>query len=274
LLTAARAVYLGAWTARQRRRELVRNIAQSIPTASPEWPADEGTAVQDVSFARFVTDLVIGYMTLFSIINPFGISFIFLNMTRGLSEGERAALARKVGVFSFGVMVTSLFVGAEVMRFFGITVPALRIAGGLVVALSGWSMLTAPDDEGAHPLEKDSSGFDARAFFPLTVPLTTGPGTIAAAIALGATRSSELRQFFRTTLTSLLIAILVAVTIAAAYTYASTFSRWMGREGTRVITRLTAFLLMCVGVQIVLTGLADALPAMIASGIAQHQQQP
>jgi multiple antibiotic resistance protein len=223
--------------------------------------------VQEETFARFVTDLVIGYMTLFSIINPFGVAFIFLNMTRGLSEAERAALARKVGFFSFAVLIVSLLVGAEVMRFFGITVPALRIAGGLVVALSGWSMLTAPDYEGAHPLESEGAADDDRAFFPLTVPLTTGPGSIATAIALGATRTGELRQVFRITLTSLLIATLVAATVVVAYRYASTFSRWMGREGTRVITRLTAFLLMCVGVQIILTGVSDVLPELIARGV-------
>jgi multiple antibiotic resistance protein len=216
----------------------------------------------------FLTELLIGYMTLFSIINPFGIAFVFLATTRGLTEPERAALARRIGFYSFVILIVSLFIGAQVLRFFGVTLPALRIAGGLVVALSGWSMLTAPDDVGAtQSIPRDPSALADMAFFPLTMPLTTGPGTVAAAIALGAHRSGGLRDIVASVVVSLLVAVAVAATITAAYANAGAFSRWAGREGTRVITRVSAFLLMCVGVQIVLTGVSDVLPGLIAQGL-------
>jgi multiple antibiotic resistance protein len=221
------------------------------------------------SAGALVTDFLIGYMALFSIINPFGVSFVFLSMTEGLTEQARTHIARGVGVYSFVVLVVSLFIGSQIMRFFGITVPALRIAGGLVVALSGWSMLTAPDDDesATPPVPAHATQMENKIFFPLTVPLTTGPGAIATAIALGANRTGELREIVISILASLLIAVLVAVTVMVAYANASTFSRWVGRAGTRVITRLSAFLLLCVGVQIILTGVSDALPALIAHGI-------
>jgi multiple antibiotic resistance protein len=216
----------------------------------------------------FLTELLIGYMTLFSIINPFGIAFVFLATTRGLTEPERTALARRIGFYSFVILIVSLFIGAQVLRFFGVTLPALRIAGGLVVALSGWSMLTAPDDADAtQSVPRDPSKLADMAFFPLTVPLTTGPGTVAAAIALGAHRSGSLRDIVASVVVSLLVAVAVAVTITAAYANAGAFSRWAGREGTRVITRVSAFLLMCVGVQIVLTGVSDVLPGLIGQGL-------
>ncbi|HEX4508341.1 MAG TPA: MarC family protein, partial [Alphaproteobacteria bacterium] len=101
----------------------------------------------------------------------------------------------------------------------------------------------------------------------LTVPLTTGPGAIAAASALAANRTGELRHVVGSILVSLLVSTLVAVTIALAYSRAGLFARWVGREGTRVITRLSAFLLLCVGVQIVLTGVSDVLPGLIAKGV-------
>ena len=216
-----------------------------------------------------VTDLLIGYMALFSIINPFGVAFVFLSITDGLTEVARTRIAWHVGLYSFVVLIVSLFIGSQIMRFFGITVPALRIAGGLVVALSGWSMLTAPDDSApaSRPELANATQMENKIFFPLTVPLTTGPGAIATAIALGANRAGELRQIVASIVASLLIAVLVAVTITVAYANASTFSRWVGREGTRVITRLSAFLLLCVGVQIILTGVSDALPGLIARGI-------
>src|SRR5689334_11382890 len=102
--------------------------------------------MQHFTAAPLVTDLLISYMALFSIINPFGVAFVFLSVTSGLTEASRTAIAWRVGVYSFIVLIVSLFIGSQIMRFFGISVGALRIAGGLVVALSGWSMLTAPDE--------------------------------------------------------------------------------------------------------------------------------
>jgi multiple antibiotic resistance protein len=221
----------------------------------------------------FLAELLIGYATLFSIINPFGLCFVFLARTQGLDNAERVVLARRVTFYSFCVLIASLFVGSQILRLFGITLPALRIAGGLVVALSGWAMLTAPDESGqAAPVHTNPTQIQNAAFFPLTIPLTTGPGSIAAAIALDANRSGSLRAIFGGALASLLIATLVAATIYFAYSRAEAFSRWAGAEGTRVITRLSAFLLMAVGVQIVLTGLSDFLPGLIARGIHMQGQ--
>ncbi len=227
--------------------------------------------MQPFTAGPFATELLIGYMTLFSIINPFGVAFVFLTMTRDLPESVRVRVARQIGVYSFIIIVVSLFLGTQIMRFFGISISALRIAGGLVVALSGWSMLTAPDESTASPTAPtDAKAVEGMIFFPLTVPLTTGPGTIAAAIALGANRVGALREMFANIFTSLLVAVLVASTITVAYANAARFSRWVGREGTRVITRLSAFLLMCVGVQIILTGFSGVLPALIEQGMQPH----
>jgi multiple antibiotic resistance protein len=216
----------------------------------------------------FLNELLIGYMALFSIINPFGVSFVFLNLTRGLTEAERHVVAHRIGIYSFAILVVSLFIGSQVLRVFGVSLSALRIAGGLVVALSGWSMLNAPDSSTRRTDDApDASHMQEMIFFPLTVPLTTGPGSIAAAIALGANRTGHLRELAASVIASLLVAVMVAGTVTLAYANAGLFSRWVGREGTRVITRMSAFLLMCVGVQIVLTGVSGVMPGLIA----QHE---
>ena len=88
-----------------------------------------------------------GFGTLFAIINPYGLSFVFLDRTMGLSEPERRVVARWVALFAFCVLVASLFAAAEILRLFGISLPALRIGGGLVVAASGWAMLHEPARE-------------------------------------------------------------------------------------------------------------------------------
>ncbi|WP_237216450.1 MarC family protein [Falsiroseomonas oryziterrae] len=216
--------------------------------------------------ARIVGDFLFGFTTLFAIINPYGLAFVFLQRTVGLDEPERAAIARLVAAYAFAVLVVSLFAGSFVLGFFGISMPALRIAGGLVVAVAGWSMLHQPaGDPGGHASRGlDLAAVRPMAFFPLTIPLTTGPGTIAAAIALGANRSDELRGAVAGALASLLVAAAIALTIWHAYNRAGRMAQLFGDEGTRVVTRLSAFLLLCVGVQIMLTGVSDALVPMLS----------
>jgi multiple antibiotic resistance protein len=184
----------------------------------------------------------------------------------GLSETERARVALRVAVYAFGVLLVSLFIGSQILNFFGISIPALRIAGGLVVAASGWSMLHAP------PLPHDTRAtstanlatIEKMAFFPLTIPLTTGPGTIATAIAIGADRPGDLDKLFTSTVAWYVVALAVAATIYHAYRRSSSMARLFGEEGTSVVTRLSAFLLLCIGVQIIITGAVEVARSILA----------
>ena len=99
----------------------------------------------------------------------------------------------------------------------------------------------------------------SRAFFPLTVPLTTGPGTIATAIALNANRTHKLSEFVTSSIASVTISLLVMLVIYFTYSRATYFARFLGKEGTKVALRVSAFLLLCIGVQIILTGLSEFL---------------
>jgi multiple antibiotic resistance protein len=143
----------------------------------------------------------------------------------------------------------------------------LRIGGGLAVAASGWVMLRAPPEEPKAPSAMDTAPIERMAFFPLTLPLTTGPGSIAASIALGAERSTESQGVLMVSaLSSLFVAASVAVCIWLAYAYSEAIARRIGPQGTLVATKLTAFLLLCIGCQIILTGVTDALRPLIAAG--------
>lgn len=217
--------------------------------------------------ARLLGDFLFGFSTLFAIINPYGLAFVFLNETRGLTERDRATLGRRIAANAFVVLLVSLFAGASILGFFGISLPALRVGGGLVVAAAGWSMLNrAPDDgptDSATATATDLQAARRMAFFPLTVPLTTGPGSIAAAIALAANRNDDLSGLLLSSLASLLVAAAISLTIFHAYRHAGTMARLFGTEGTRVVTRLSAFLLLCVGVQIIITGVTDVLRSLL-----------
>lgn len=205
-----------------------------------------------------------GFGTLFAIINPYGLAFIFLNHTMAVTEDERRALARRVALNAFCVLVISLFAGAPILHFFGISLSALRVGGGLVVAVSGWTMLhEAVPDESQPRSTLSFQALSRMVLFPLAIPLTTGPGSIATAIALAANRPSESHDAIIASVIFIVVAAAVSLTILHAYTYASSMARLLGREGTRTITRLSAFLLLCVGVQIIMTGMLDWLRPLL-----------
>lgn len=213
-------------------------------------------------FRQISAEFLIGYSTLFSIINPIGSAFVFLEMCHWVPDTEQRALATRIALYTMLVLIVSLIAGSWILRFFGITLPALRIAGGFAVAMAGWRMLNAPAK--TVPREAmDRVPVMTLAFFPLTIPLTAGPGSISAAIALGAHRSSMGHGFLLGVVSSSLVALAIAVTVYLAYRHSATVARLIGPEGTRVVTRLSAFLLLCVGVQIMLTGVTIAIQSAL-----------
>ena len=219
--------------------------------------------------SRMISEFLFAFGALFAIINPYGLAFVFLDKTISLSEHERARVALRVAIYAFSVLLVSLFIGSQILNFFGISIPALRIAGGLVVAVSGWSMLHAPPpSHEAHAISTaDFAAAQKMAFFPLTIPLTTGPGSIATAIAIGANRPSDLDDLFSSTIAWFVVAFAVTATIYHAYKRSGAMARLFGEEGTSIVTRLSAFLLLCVGVQIIITGVvavARSIPVTAA----------
>ena len=139
----------------------------------------EFAATADVAF-------LLGFPSLFSIINPIGAALIFDGITKDFSRGDRVKVAGRVGFYSLLIMLGALWGGAYVLNFFGVSLDALRIAGGTVVAVSGWRLLTSGDqtadpNKGERHVAAEDTARDPLqlAFFPLTLPFTTGPGTIA-----------------------------------------------------------------------------------------------
>jgi len=204
---------------------------------------------------------------LFSIVNPLGGSLIFHEVTVGRGYAERARLAWRVALYSAIVMLVALWVGASIMSFFGVSIEALRIAGGMVVVAAGWEMLynsQVSEDRKQEQAAPAAERADA-AFFPLTMPFTTGPGSISVAIALSANRPSttaELVPFFVGLSGA---AIVVALTVGVCYASADRVVTLLGPARARVLTRLSAFLLLCIGVQIFLTGAQGAIATALSS---------
>lgn len=197
------------------------------------------------------------FPALFSIVNPIGGALIFDGVMGGRSIAERRRLANKIAFYALLVLLVSLWLGSYVLNFFGVSLSALRIAGGLVVAVRAWGLLMEPE---VHEDRKASAAAPAQdaddvAFFPLTMPLTTGPGTIAVAIALASQRPSSGTStigFFGGVSAA---AACIALAIWLCYRWSDRVHAVLGKGGARVMSRLVAFLLLCVGVQIMVTGI-------------------
>jgi multiple antibiotic resistance protein len=186
-------------------------------------------------------------------------------MTAHLPVERRGVMARKVAIYSLLMMVGALWAGSFVLAFFGVSLAALRIAGGVVVALTAWTLLNTPerhDSNRADHLATGSSDEDI-ALFPLTMPITAGPGTIAVAVALSASRPKTLDGFAGFFVGQSAAAVAVALVVWAAYTSTERISRLMGTVGSRIVTRMTAFLLLCIGVQIMTTGVVDVFEPLL-----------
>lgn len=200
---------------------------------------------------------LIGFPALFSIVNPVGSSLIFYELTASRSHRERVAMARSVAINASLVLMGSLWLGSYVLNVFGVSLGALRVGGGLVVAVTAWKLLMPKSSDNAADNDKASEPINPKAsltFFPLTMPITTGPGTIAVAIALASERplvdEGTISFFIGLTLAALANAILVFV----AYVFADRVLLKLGDSGARVVTQLMAFLLLCIGVQIISSG--------------------
>ena len=212
---------------------------------------------------EFVKTTLFILASLLPIINPPVVGFIVLSMAPHATEMERAGLARHI-TLNGGVLLTlSLLLGAYVLAFFGISIPVLRVAGGIIVAVAGWKLLQSRDDDARdrEDMEGGSMTLRMQAFYPLTLPLTVGPGAIAVAIALGTGSPKEGPLPVHVAGVGVAL-ILLSLCIYFCVRYACRLQRFLGDVGTQVVMRLFAFVIFCIGVQIFWSGVSGLLDSL------------
>jgi len=200
---------------------------------------------------------------LFPIVDPFSGSPIFLALTEEDSPETRRALSWRVAWNSFFLMMGSYYIGVHVLNFFGVSLPVVQVGGGLVVVSMAWGMLMG--DEEVHDVtRRNVQTTDAfrRAFYPLTLPLTVGPGSISVAVTLGANSTHRYGIHMSIILAALLAMILIAVSVFLCYGFADRLARILGKTAMTVIIRLSSFLLLCIGVQIIWNGVTALLSSL------------
>ena len=212
---------------------------------------------------------LLAFPALFSIVNPIAGAFIFRSATADRPHEGRVRLAWRVAAYSLLVMLVALWAGSYLLAFFGISLAALRIAGGIVVTLFAWELLGASEaraDRKQAQAAGAEGGADDVTFFPLTLPFTTGPGTIAVAVALGAGHPPMGQGWGPFFVGASLAAVAMAVVIGAMYAQADRLATLLGRSGSATVSRLSAFLLFCIGVQVTITGISEMLVPILARG--------
>ncbi|HZZ40158.1 MAG TPA: MarC family protein [Acidobacteriaceae bacterium] len=206
------------------------------------------------------TLLVVG--ALFPIVNPIGNTPIFLSLTRGLSGHSRVALARMIALNGLILILASIFIGTHILAFFGISLPVVQVGGGLVVISTGWALLRQPDDDPSSEKagrQCNDADYARQAFYPLTLPLTVGPGSISVAITVGANRPEGSEWRWPLIAGMVLGSLLISGSIYWSYRFAERIGRTLGDSAMNVIIRLSSFILVCIGVQILWNGLSALL---------------
>jgi multiple antibiotic resistance protein len=224
----------------------------------------------------FLQAVILIPVTLLPILNPLATAPIYASLLGNISNKAQARIARQVAINCWFLLIAAIFIGSHVLNFFGISLPIVRVAGGIIVAAAGWGLLgnKGTDEIQTQVASKVTVNADAdwsdeeykmRSFYPVTFPLTVGPGTIAASIALGANAPTRLLDWMRSMGSAALGSLLTALVIYLCYRNAHRLVNALGRLGTLVLLRLSAFILLCIGIEIFWHGIMGLLKE---SGIA------
>jgi multiple antibiotic resistance protein len=202
---------------------------------------------------------------LLPIVNPLGSAPIFLSMTADLPGDARRKLAVVVARHAFLLLSAAMLIGTYVLRIFGVSLPIVRVAGGLLVTASGWRLLNddAKPAMSPGPVDAWEREIERRAFYPLTFPLTVGPGSISIAITLGAKAQSRGASTLVEFIADLTGVVIVSLTVFLSYRFASRLIAYLGETGTAVFLRLSSFILLCVGVAIIWSGVVDLVQPLL-----------
>ncbi|KAI3490228.1 MarC family NAAT transporter [Enterobacter dykesii] len=208
----------------------------------------------------------LGLVVLLPLANPLTTVALFLGLAGNMNSAERNHQSMMASVYVFAIMMVAYYAGQVVMNTFGISIPGLRIAGGLIVAFIGFRMLfpaqkAHESPEATHKSEELETEPSANiAFVPIAMPSTAGPGTIAMIISSASTvRDSATFPDWVLTVAPPLIFAIIGVIVWASLRSSGAIMRWVGKGGIEAISRLMGFLLVCMGVQFIINGVLEII---------------
>lgn len=191
---------------------------------------------------------LIVFASVFSVMNPLGTLPIFVGLTQNDSGKEKSKIAFLTSINAFVILVVAFAIGRYILTFFGITIESLRIAGGLVIAASGFSLLTGSFNkhkgiENAS-IEKDMKTRDSISLTPLAIPMLAGPGTISLLISL-----QKEYLFIRDQLIILCALLAVCLLIYLSLKNSRYIVKWLGASGLNAVSRIVGFIVIAIGIE-------------------------
>jgi len=218
--------------------------------------------------STFIHSVFIGFVALFPVVNPIGSAFIVSPYFTGLSRKEKIAAVKKITFFAFLICATTLFIGHWILELFGLSIPIIQLAGGIMICKIGWEFLASDtkDDPEPDSISKEkpeqSHEIDNRLFYPITFPITTGAGTIAVLFTLSANgANSDLSQYLFN-FGALIVAVIgICILVFIFYVNTNRLIGYIGSHNEQIINRVMAFLIFCVGLQIASGGIIHLIKA-------------
>ena len=200
----------------------------------------------------FVTVLI----GLFSLINPLGALTVYLTLTHEFSEDQKLQTLKKTCIYIFIICITSYYVGVYILNFFGISIPALRLAGGLVIFRSGWQLLNVTHKkELRNSIREDSNQREDISFSPLAMPLLAGPGSMSFLITLFSNRSEQWSTAIIQDAYAVLAILIVVIALYFIFKYAPRLIRYTGQSGLLALSKIMGFIVIGIGVQMIINSL-------------------
>ena len=220
-----------------------------------------------LSIHPFIQLVFIAIIALFPVINPIGSAFIVSQYFDRLSEQERRATVKKIAFYTFLLCTVTLFTGHWILELFGITVPIIQLAGGIMICKLGWELLSSKTDANANAGKgtPDISGsvlqdLSNKLFYPITFPITAGAGTISVIFTLSAhTTNNNITQYLINTGAILTAIIFMCLLVYVCYFNANRLVNYLGSSSEQVVNRIMAFLIFCVGLQIAVGGITSLI---------------
>ena len=214
---------------------------------------------------------LISFSALLPLINPLGSSLVFLGLVGDVPPDIYRSLARKIAINNIIFLAIIELLGSAILNFFGISLPIVQVAGGVVIASIGWSVLNEQDSEASARSKREEIQLDQttslrnleqKAFYPFTFPITSGPGTLVTMLTLSARFSGNTLSRDIVDHLGLLLAVLIlSAAVYVCYAYAPRITTAISATTAHGILRVVAFITLCIGVQIAWNGLS----ALIAS---------
>jgi multiple antibiotic resistance protein len=218
----------------------------------------------------------LGFSALLPLINPLGSALIFLGLVGHAPIDAFRSLARRIAINTVIFLAVIELVGSALLAFFGISLPIMQVSGGIVIAMIGWSLLNQQDsgpsqdktdaaDAAAPAITRaEFSSLQEKAFYPLTFPITAGPGCIVIMLTLSVhAKHSTVPETVLSYVGLFIAAIALSISIYFCYAYAPKIARSISPSTVHGILRVIAFILFCIGVQIAWNGLSDLLKTVL-----------